>query len=150
MNHDNIINFLKENWRKDHPFTDKNILKYFFKYDNSISIYKNNSIIFVCYQGAGSLGKQVQDGIKETVMTDNEGKKQDIKIEMEITTIVGFTAHSGRNELLNFINRCSPRPKKVIVGHGEASKCLDLASSVYKLSRAETLAPRNLETVRLR
>jgi len=111
---------------------------------------KNNSIIFVCYQGAGSLGRQVQEGAKETIMTDNEGKKQDVKIEMEITTIVGFTAHSGRNELLNFINRCSPKPKKVIVGHGEASKCLDLASSVYKLSRAETIAPRNLETIRLR
>lgn len=44
MNQDDVIKFLRENWRFDHPFTDKNILKYFFKYDNSISIYKNNLI----------------------------------------------------------------------------------------------------------
>ena len=110
---------------------------------------KKNSLIFVCYQGVGSLGRQVQEGLKETVMK-SEGKEESVKIDFEVSTLVGFTAHSGRNELLSFINRCTPKPKKVIVEHGEASKCLDLASSIYKLTRAETVAPRNLETLRLR
>ncbi len=110
---------------------------------------KKNSIIFVCYQGIGSLGRQVQEGLKEIKMM-NDGKEEDVKVEIEVHTIDGLTAHSGRNQLLAFINRCQPKPKRVIINHGEASKCLDLASTLYKLNRIETSAPRNLETIRIR
>lgn len=110
---------------------------------------KNNSIIFVCYQGVGSLGRLVQDGIKETRMIV-EGKEEIIKIEMEVNTITGFSAHAGRNELLSFFNNMHPKSKRIIINHGEVSKCLDLASALYKLNRVETNVPRTLETLRLR
>jgi len=110
---------------------------------------RRNSICFVCYQGVGSLGRQVQEGLKEVKMV-NEGKEEEVKVNLEIHTIEGLTAHSGRNQLLAFVNKCQPKPKKVIVNHGEASKCLDLASTIYKLNRIETSAPRNLETLRIR
>ena len=110
---------------------------------------KNNSIIFVCYQGVGSLGRQVQEGVKEVRMIV-DGKEEIVQINMEIKTIVGLTAHAGRNEILSFFNNMRPKPKRIIVNHGEISKSLDLASSLYKLNRTETTVPRNLETVRLR
>jgi len=110
---------------------------------------KNNCIIFVCYQGSGSLGRQVQEGLKETEMV-NEGLKETVIVNLEVLSIIGLTAHSGRNELLGFMNRCTPRPKRVIIQHGEQSKCLDLASTIYKLNHCETNTPRNLETFRLR
>ena len=109
----------------------------------------NNSIIFVCYQGVGSLGRQVQDGIKETKMLV-DGKEEIVKIEMEAETITGFSAHAGRNELTSFFNNVRPKPKRVIIQHGEVSKCLDLASALYKLNHVETNVPRILETLRLR
>lgn len=110
---------------------------------------KKNSMIFVCYQGVGSLGRQVQEGVKEFRM-ENDGKEELVKVNMDINTINGLTAHSGRNQLLAFVNNCQPRPKKVIINHGEVNKCLDLASTIYKLNRIETSVPRNLETIRLR
>jgi len=110
---------------------------------------RKNSMIFVCYQGVGSLGRQVQEGVKDFRM-DNDGKEEIVKVNMEINTITGLTAHSGRNQLLAFINNCQPRPKKVIINHGEVNKCLDLASTIYKLNRIETCVPKNLETVRIR
>jgi KH/beta-lactamase-domain protein len=110
---------------------------------------KKNKICFVCYQGIGSLGRQIQDGIKEVRM-NVEGKEENIEIKMDVITINGLTAHAGRNELLEFVNRCQPRPNRVIINHGEQSKCLDLASSIYKLHHIETNVPRNLETIRLR
>ncbi len=110
---------------------------------------KNNSIIFVCYQGVGSLGRQVQDGIKETKMMV-DGKEEVIKVEMEVDTMTGFSAHAGRNELISFFNNIRPKSKRVVINHGEVSKCLDLASAIYKLNRVETNVPRVLETLRLR
>ena len=110
---------------------------------------KNNAIVFVCYQGVGSLGRQIQDGLKEQSM-HVEGKEEIIKINLQVETIDGLTAHCGRAELIAFFNRVKPRPKKIIINHGEASKSLDLASSLYKTLRVETVVPRALETVRLR
>ncbi|MEI6059007.1 MAG: MBL fold metallo-hydrolase RNA specificity domain-containing protein, partial [archaeon] len=43
-----------------------------------------------------------------------------------------------------------PRPKKIIINHGEQSRSLDLASSIYKMMKVETSVPKNLETIRLR
>ncbi|MFH1307362.1 MAG: beta-CASP ribonuclease aCPSF1 [archaeon] len=112
---------------------------------------KRNSLIFVCYQGSGSLGRQVQDGLKEVKMMNSESnKEEDVKVLMEVHTIPGFSGHSGRNQLLAFINHINPKPKRVIINHGESSKCIDLASSIYKLNRIETNVPRNLETIRIR
>ncbi len=110
---------------------------------------EKNSIIFVCYQGVGSLGRQVQEGIKETRMTV-DGKEEIVKINLEVNTASGFSAHSGRNEIMSMFNNMRPKPKRVIVNHGEVSKSLDLASAIYKLNRVETNVPRNLETMRLR
>ena len=109
----------------------------------------NNCICFVCYQGVGSLGRLVQDGVKETKMYI-EGKEEVIKIEMEVETITGFSAHAGRNELISFFNDMRPKSKRIIINHGEVSKSLDLASALYKLNRIETNVPRTLETLRLR
>ena len=51
---------------------------------------------------------------------------------------------------MDFVSKCDPRPKKVIVNHGESSRTLDLASSIHKQNRVETVAPRNLDAIRLR
>ncbi len=108
-----------------------------------------NSIIFVCYQGEGSLGRRIQRGEKEFVQ-GKPPKQEILKVNMDITTIEGFTGHSGRNQLMNFIQKCDPKPKKVIINHGENSRCLDLASSIHKMARIETNAPRNLEAIRIK
>jgi hypothetical protein len=118
------------------------------EYFRNLSDSPNNLIIFKCYQAIGSLGRQVQEGAKEIIMTDNNGEKVHVKLQVE--TLSGLSAHSGRNELVQYISRMNPRPKKIIVNHGEASKCLDLASSLYRLNKIETNVPKNLETIRLK
>ncbi|MBW2988883.1 beta-CASP ribonuclease aCPSF1 [Candidatus Woesearchaeota archaeon] len=108
-----------------------------------------NSLVFVCYQGEGSLGRRLQRGEKE-INYGSVAKPEVCPVNLEVNTIEGFTGHSGRNELMNFLLRCDPRPKKVIVNHGENSRCLDLASSIHKQNRIETVCPRNLETIRIK
>jgi len=110
---------------------------------------KKNAIVFVCYQGTGSLGRQVQEGVKQTRMIV-DGREEIVEINLEVHTIDGLTAHSGRNEILAFFNNMRPKPKRILINHGEISKCLDLASALYKLERVETNVPRTLEISRLR
>ncbi len=109
----------------------------------------NNTLAIVSYQGEGSLGRRIQRGDKEIAFT-NGANQEILQIRCNVVTFEEFSAHSNRKQLLNFIYKCSPRPKKVIVNHGESSRCLDLASAIHKLMRIETSAPRNLEAVRLK
>ena len=119
------------------------------EYFKSLASGSMHSVIFVSYQGEGSLGRRVQRGEKEIIFTF--GNKQEIvKVNMNVATIEGLSGHSDRRQLMAFVARCNPKPKKVIVNHGESSRCLDLASSIHKLNRIETAAPRNLETLRIR
>jgi hypothetical protein len=107
-----------------------------------------NSLVFSCYQGEGSLGQRILRGEREIIFKN--GMKQEIcQIKMDVHRIE-FTNHSDRRQLLNFVNKCEPKPKKVIIDHGENARCLDLASSLHKLFRVETIAPRNLEAVRIK
>lgn len=106
---------------------------------------KRHSLIFTCYQAEGSLGKRVQRGEKEIVFSGNEV----VNIKMEVHKLE-VTGHSDRKELVNFVSKCNPPAKKIIVNHGENMRILDLASSLHKQFRLETCAPRNLETLRIR
>ncbi|MBD3310444.1 beta-CASP ribonuclease aCPSF1 [Candidatus Woesearchaeota archaeon] len=107
-----------------------------------------NSLIFTCYQGEGSLGKRIQRGEREFAF--KKGATQEIlQLKIEVSRIE-ITAHSDRKQLMNFVYRCNPKPKKVIVNHGENSRCLDLASSLHKQNRIETVSPRNLEAIRIK
>jgi uncharacterized protein len=108
-----------------------------------------NLLILSCYQGPGSLGRQLQDGERKVRM-EYEGRMIDVAVNMRVELVNGLSPHSGRNELISYFNNMRPKPKRIIVNHGEVSKSLDLASALYKLNRVETSVPRNLETIRLR
>ena len=109
----------------------------------------HNVIIFGCYQAVGSLGREVRDGAKEVNLGKDYGNDM-LKVNLRVETMYGLSPHSSRNELLQFISRMIPRPKKVIINHGEISKSLDLASTLYRSNNVETTVPKNLETIRLK
>ncbi len=109
----------------------------------------NNGLCLSCYQPPKGLGRQLKEGLKEARFNVN-GKEEVVPIKLKFLSIDGFSGHSSRNELMAFVNNINPKPKKIIINHGEQSKCLDLASSIYKSQRVETTVPKNLETIRLR
>ena len=110
---------------------------------------KRNTIAFVGYQAEGTLGKKIQKGWEE-IPLNTGGNIVNIKIKMNVETVDGFSGHSDRRQLLNYINNMSPRPERIIFGHGEESKCVDIASTVHKRYNINTLALYNLETTRFK
>ena len=108
---------------------------------------KNNTLVFVGYQAEGTMGRRVQRGAKEIPMNVG-GEMVNLVRKMNVETCDGFSGHSDRRQLTGFINNMSPRPERVIFGHGEESKCLDISSTIHKRSNINTAAPLNLETIR--
>ncbi|MEK6867999.1 MAG: MBL fold metallo-hydrolase RNA specificity domain-containing protein, partial [Nanoarchaeota archaeon] len=112
---------------------------------------ERNSLVFTSYQGEGSLGRRIQHGEREIAFDAGANKKPEVvKINMEVHSIEGLSGHSSRKELMSYIYKCNPKPKKIIVNHGESSRCLDFASSIHKQYKIETSSPRNLEVIRLK
>jgi predicted metal-dependent RNase len=109
-----------------------------------------NMLLFVSYQAENTLGRRIQRGDREITFPTGSNKVETVPLKLEVQTLEGFTGHSDRRQLMNFIYKCTPKPKKVIINHGEASRCLDFASSIYKMYGIETVAPKNLEAVRLK
>ncbi|PIN73830.1 beta-CASP ribonuclease aCPSF1 [Candidatus Woesearchaeota archaeon CG10_big_fil_rev_8_21_14_0_10_45_16] len=107
-----------------------------------------HALVFSCYQPPGSMGYRIRGGEKE-IMFNEAGKQIVRKVMMDVHK-VEITNHSDRRQLMNYVKRCNPQPRKVIVVHGEASRCLDLASSIHKAYRIETVAPKNLEVIRIK
>ena len=110
---------------------------------------KDNTLIFVGYQGEGTMGRRIQKGWKE-IPLNIEGKTSTMKLELEVQTIDGLSGHSDKNQLINFVHRLKSRPERVLICHGDNTKPVNLARTIHKLFRVETAAPKNLETVRLR
>ncbi|MCK9440581.1 MAG: beta-CASP ribonuclease aCPSF1 [Methanothrix sp.] len=109
---------------------------------------EKNTLVIVGYQAEGTLGRRIQKGWKELPLSV-EGKTQTVKINLEVTTVDGFSGHSDRQQLMEYMRRIYPKPGRVLTNHGEEGNCLDLASSIYKRYRIPTMAPMNLETIRL-
>ncbi|MFX1369195.1 MAG: MBL fold metallo-hydrolase RNA specificity domain-containing protein, partial [Promethearchaeota archaeon] len=111
---------------------------------------EKNTLVFVSYQGDQTLGRRIQKGWKEVQMRNREGQTTVVPVNMQVETVEGFSGHSDRKQILNFIKRVSPVPERVLTCHGEASKCLNLASTIHKALNIDTKALMVTETIKLR
>lgn len=108
-----------------------------------------NTLVFVGYQADGTVGRRIQKGWKEIPMSGKGGSTEMLKMNMEVQVVDGFSGHSDRRQLMEYIKKMQPRPERVFTEHGDEKACVDLASSVYKKLKIETRALTNLETIRL-
>lgn len=109
---------------------------------------ERHSLVFTGFQAEGTTGKKLQRGLRE-IPIQERGERTGVPVRLELNTIDGFSGHCDRRQLMNYINSMSPRPSRVIVGHGEESKCIDLATSLRKKFGIDARPLYNIETVRL-
>lgn len=109
-----------------------------------------NTLIFVGYQGEGSLGRKIQQGLKMMPITENGGRTRKLDITMRVETFDGFSGHSDRAELISYVRNLKPKPKRILTNHGEATKCVELARYISAKFGITTQSIRNLDSVRLK
>ncbi len=109
-----------------------------------------NMIIFVGYNSVSSLGRRVQNGLREVALPGEDGKQVLIKINMQVKTVEGFSGHSDRKEIMRFVSDLRPFARKIFTMHGEESKCEDLARTLAGKMRIDGRAPLDLDSMRLK
>jgi uncharacterized protein len=109
---------------------------------------EKNGILFVGYQAEGTFGRRLQRGLSEASFMDGS-RQQNVPVRLEVATIEGFSGHSDRVQLMNYVATLDPRPQRILLNHGEESKAVDLSTSLHKRFNLESRAPYNLEAIRL-
>lgn len=119
------------------------------EYFKSLADNENNSLIFVSYQIEGTLGRRVQKGLSEVAMMTAEGKMDVARIRLQCESIEGFSGHSDRRQIFNYITHLKPKPERVVVCHGERANCMSIANLIERRCDTRTLVPAIMETFRL-
>ncbi|MGC9136834.1 MBL fold metallo-hydrolase RNA specificity domain-containing protein, partial [Caldivirga sp.] len=107
-----------------------------------------NSLIFVSYQGEGTLGRRLIQGERKVNLKYYD---QDITVNVNMNVFhePGFSGHSDRKQLMNYVGRIEPKPHKVMLVHGEPGKLMNLALSIELKYKIDTVMLNHLETIRL-
>ena len=119
------------------------------EYFKRLATDENNALCFVSYQVAGTMGQRIQSGMGSAQMYGQNGKLEIINVAMKNYTIEGFSGHSDWRQLVNYVRRLHPQPKRVFVIHGEESKCENLSRVISKQRGIYGIAPENLDTYTL-
>ncbi len=95
-----------------------------------------NSVIIVGYQAEGSTGRKLVEGAKKVSLLGEE-----IKVEANIYSLQGFSAHADRSMLLNWIGHFKKFPKKIFLVHGEEKAITALKSEIENKWQANVHVP---------
>lgn len=121
------------------------------EYFKALAEDERNAIVFVGYNSVNSLGRKIQNGFKEIALPGADGKLEPVNVRMHVETVEGFSGHSDRRQLMNFVQSLRPgQPKKIFTMHGEEQKCDDLARTMGARFRVEARAPMNLDSIRFK
>jgi hypothetical protein len=72
-----------------------------------------------------------------------------VSIGCNVITIDGFSGHSDRRQLMDYVKAMNPKPRTIICHHGDAHTCAEFRKDLASTYRIRTHAPKNLETIRL-
>lgn len=74
----------------------------------------NSTILFVGYQGVGTLGRKIVDGADRVKIFGEE-----FAVNARIEYIEGYSGHADQEWLLNFVYSFYDKPKHIFLVHGE-------------------------------
>jgi metallo-beta-lactamase family protein len=95
-----------------------------------------STILFVGYQAAGTLGREIVEGKKHVRIL---GETRPVKAK--IRQIQGFSAHADRDELQSWVSNLKSKPRHVFVTHGEDKPAKSFAKLLHQENGWDTSVP---------
>jgi metallo-beta-lactamase family protein len=96
----------------------------------------DSTILFVGYQAAGTLGRQIVDGAKRVRILG-----QYYPVRARIAQLNGFSAHADRDGLIRWLSSLRKPPRRVFVTHGELDSSQSLAGLIRSSYGWKTIVP---------
>ena len=103
-----------------------------------------STLLFVGYQAAGTLGRQILDGVSPVRIHG-----QYFPVQMGIEKIDAFSAHAGMDDLHRWLNNFKSSPKHVFLIHGEEKSILALENYLQSKGGWDVSAPTYMEECNL-
>jgi metallo-beta-lactamase family protein len=103
-----------------------------------------STILFIGYQVAGSLGRQIQDGAKQVKIYGNI-----VDVNARIETITGYSSHRDSAGLFDFASYTADRVKKIFVTMGEPKSAMFLVQRLRDYLGIDAIAPNRGEVINL-
>ena len=97
---------------------------------------KNNTILFVGFQAAGTLGRKILDGAKEVNILGEM-----VDVNAELAQLQGVSGHADRNGLLDWVDHFKKKPVRVFIDHGDEESCTAFAAAVAERYQVPAEAP---------
>ncbi|MGQ9597017.1 MAG: beta-CASP ribonuclease aCPSF1 [Thermoproteota archaeon] len=117
-------------------------------YFKLIAPQEGSTIIFVNYQIEGTLGNRVLNGLRELTLQNANGKIEAMTVKGTVEKVDGFSGHSDRNQLLNYIRRVYTKRGPLFLVHGEIRKTQNMRKILGRIYGDTVYSPRLLETYR--
>jgi metallo-beta-lactamase family protein len=87
----------------------------------------DTQVVIVGYQGQGTLGRRLVDGAKQVRIFGVP-----VEVRATIHTLGGFSAHAGQSVLAAWAKAVNPKPKRLILTHGEPAARDALAAKLER------------------
>ncbi|TXE11179.1 MBL fold metallo-hydrolase RNA specificity domain-containing protein [Algoriphagus aquimarinus] len=105
---------------------------------------ERNGVIFVGYQAEGTRGRRLVNG-----ETDVRIYGQEVPVKAKIYSVEGLSAHADQNELMEWAEGFSTKPKLAFIVHGEEKSSSVLAQKLKDELGWNTVIPNYLESFML-
>src|SRR5690606_26353486 len=105
----------------------------------------NSTLLLVGYQVPGTLGRQLQEGLKTVEIFGNT-----VDVRARIETLFTYSAHRDSSGLLEFISSGASSLEKVFVAMGEPKASAFLAQRVKDYLGLSATVPQEGETFELK
>ncbi len=103
-----------------------------------------DTILFVGYQAAGTLGRHIKGGAKQVRLFGRE-----LQVRARIESLDGFSAHADSEQLLEWLRPMKASARRVFLTHGEPRALVSLAAAIRKRYKLPVLVPEMNDTVDL-
>ncbi len=103
-----------------------------------------NTVLFVGYQAEGTLGRRLKEGAEVVNIFGEPAIRR-----CEVAALDGFSAHADQDEILAWVRRLEPAPRRILLVHGEPAAQEALAACLRAAVPAEVAIPEPGEEVPL-
>jgi metallo-beta-lactamase family protein len=95
-----------------------------------------NTLLFVGFQAEGTLGRRLRDGAEVVNIFGEPARRR-----CEVAALDGFSAHADQAEILDWVGRLEPAPRRIFLVHGDEEAAATLAGLLRARVGADVTIP---------